>query len=571
MLKDFYQEELGNLRELGSQFAKAYPALAPMLAAKGADPDVERLLEGVAFLSGLIRQRLAEGFPDLIQSLLQILYPQLLRPMPSFSMMRFRPVQGFAETVPVPKGTQLASIPVDGVSARFSTTCRLDMLPAMIHKVVVEQADNENAVVEIHLAAAAPLNKWWPDALSIHCAGDYTEASERRRVFLTRTGVIEAKSGGRFLRLGASALSSGGFSLAESTLTSDMSLFGYSLLQEYFALPHKFLFLNLKGLAPLAESDDSAAVLRFHLSGLAAPLPALKPEHFLLNVCPVVNIFPHPAHPITVTNRQNEYLLRPEDHEAEKISVFSISGVTAVTSNGETRPYLPFEKFARHTESQGVYSLRRQNSAISGLPEYYLSTLYHRGQEPPENETLSVNLLCSNHGITDFLRTGEISQPTDTSPAMAVFGNIIPPTRYSPPIDDDSQMWKMLSHLHVNLMPIVSAEALKEILTLYAIPGDADMSRKLSNQKRIEAICDISIEMDDYFIHGLPVRGNRITLTVDGGGFASRGDLFLFGEVLDYFFGLFHSINTYSRLFINEKNTNEIFQWPARLGLKRLL
>ena len=36
MFNKYYQDELAYLRELGREFARAYPALAPMLAAKGA-------------------------------------------------------------------------------------------------------------------------------------------------------------------------------------------------------------------------------------------------------------------------------------------------------------------------------------------------------------------------------------------------------------------------------------------------------------------------------------------------------------------------------------------------------
>ena len=57
MFNKYYQDELTYLRELGKEFAAAYPAIAPLLAERGADPDVERLLEGVAFLTGRIRQK----------------------------------------------------------------------------------------------------------------------------------------------------------------------------------------------------------------------------------------------------------------------------------------------------------------------------------------------------------------------------------------------------------------------------------------------------------------------------------------------------------------------------------
>ena len=68
MFNKYYQDELTYLRDLGREFAAAYPGIAPMLAERGGDPDVERLLEGVAFLTGKIRQKLDDELPEVIHS-----------------------------------------------------------------------------------------------------------------------------------------------------------------------------------------------------------------------------------------------------------------------------------------------------------------------------------------------------------------------------------------------------------------------------------------------------------------------------------------------------------------------
>ena len=52
-MKNYYAEELAYLRDLGARFAEAHPGAAPLLGTRSTDPDVERILEGVAFLCGL--------------------------------------------------------------------------------------------------------------------------------------------------------------------------------------------------------------------------------------------------------------------------------------------------------------------------------------------------------------------------------------------------------------------------------------------------------------------------------------------------------------------------------------
>lgn len=82
MFNKYYQQELSNLKELGVEFAEAHPALAPMLSGSSSDPDVERLLEGVAFLTAQIREKLDDEFPEIIHELIQLIWPHYLRPVP---------------------------------------------------------------------------------------------------------------------------------------------------------------------------------------------------------------------------------------------------------------------------------------------------------------------------------------------------------------------------------------------------------------------------------------------------------------------------------------------------------
>ena len=91
MFNKYYQDELTYLRDLGREFATAYPAIAPMLAERG-DPDVERLLEGVAFLTGKIRQKLDDELPEVIHSVAALLFPHYLRQIPAASVIEFTPL-----------------------------------------------------------------------------------------------------------------------------------------------------------------------------------------------------------------------------------------------------------------------------------------------------------------------------------------------------------------------------------------------------------------------------------------------------------------------------------------------
>src|SRR5262249_50838854 len=125
----YYQDELTYLRDLGREFATAYPNIAPMLAERG-DPDVERLLEGVAFLTGKIRQKLDDELPEVIHSVASLLFPHYLRQVPSASVVEFTPLPNVVrERLLVARGAEVGSVPVDGVSCRFRTTQDVELVP----------------------------------------------------------------------------------------------------------------------------------------------------------------------------------------------------------------------------------------------------------------------------------------------------------------------------------------------------------------------------------------------------------------------------------------------------------
>jgi len=113
MLNKYYNAELARLRAHSLEFAAANPAVAPMLGSSSTDPDIELLLQGVAFLNGLTRQKLDSEFPEVAQELASIFAPQILRPMPAATMMLFTPKALLAESVAIAEGTEVASIPVE--------------------------------------------------------------------------------------------------------------------------------------------------------------------------------------------------------------------------------------------------------------------------------------------------------------------------------------------------------------------------------------------------------------------------------------------------------------------------
>ena len=91
-LLPYYNEELKYLREAGAEFASKHEKIARLLHIEKDncdDPHTERFIEAAAFLAARVHHELDAEFPLITESLLGVLYPHYLRPIPSFSIAQF--------------------------------------------------------------------------------------------------------------------------------------------------------------------------------------------------------------------------------------------------------------------------------------------------------------------------------------------------------------------------------------------------------------------------------------------------------------------------------------------------
>ena len=108
-----YNDELAYLRDIGAEFAREFPKVARRLSMDGvevADPYVERLLEGFAFMAARIQLKLEAEYPQLVAHLLESIYPNFLAPVPSLMVARFGPDlanPGLARGVTVARGVSI--------------------------------------------------------------------------------------------------------------------------------------------------------------------------------------------------------------------------------------------------------------------------------------------------------------------------------------------------------------------------------------------------------------------------------------------------------------------------------
>lgn len=572
MFNRYFQDELTKLRDLGEEFSRAHPAVAPMLIGSSTDPDVERLLEGVAFLTGLLREKLDDDFPEIIQELVRLLWPHYLRPVPCATILAFKPKPTVKQTMHIPARVQVSSLPVEGTSCLFRTCYDVELHPLHILDARFLEASGRPAAIEISFELKGlNLSDWQPQALRFYLAGTYGVASDLYlllRNYLKQIVVMPDEGGSTFY-LSPKDLKPVGFSHDEQLIPyPTLSFPGYRILQEFFWLPEKFLFLELVGWERWMDRGEGTRFeIRFELETGPFVPPRIKKDSFILSAVPAINVFPFGADPIRLDHRSTEYSLRPAGANATHYQVYSIEKVTGfVQGTAEERTYLPFEVFSSDSQATPVYRLKTRKSLGGETIDSFLSVAYPRDGGVPPIETLSIELLCTNGRLPENLQVGDISRPTSSTPEFVEFKNIRPATDNVLPPLGSNLLWRLLSHLSLNYVSLAKAENLRALLGLYVFPDSRDRGIRLANQKRIDGIEDLRVRVSNRLVSGVMLRGQEIAVKLRQDHFAGPGDLFLFGCILDYFLGTYASINSYTKLSVDEAIKGERYQWPPRVG-----
>jgi type VI secretion system protein ImpG len=187
-------------------------------------------------------------------------------------------------------------------------------------------------------------------------------------------------------------------------------------------------------------------------------------------------------------------------------------------------------------------------------------------------ETLSIEVTCTNRMLPESLKLGDISRPTDNSPDRMEFRNIRRVTQPVNPPSGEALLWRMISHVSLNFLSIASAKNLKALLALYVFSERQDQGEEASNRRRVESIEEVTSTRETRLIgRGSLLRGQLVRIKCRLSHFASIGDMYIFGCVLDHFIANHASINSYTRVEMEDAFTGVLFKWQPRLGLQPLL
>ncbi|HEY8428547.1 MAG TPA: type VI secretion system baseplate subunit TssF [Sandaracinaceae bacterium] len=577
MFSKYYQSELSYLRELGREFAEANPSLAGLFSEQGGDPDVDRLLEGFAFLTARIRERMEDAVPEVIDALAEMIVPQYTRTLPACSVVEFTPQQtALRGRHRLPAGTEVGARPIEGTTCLFRTTVHLDLLPLALTDFAFDHSIEAHPEFRLGFRCAQAADTLLPEtpALRLFLHGPLGLTTTTYLWLLRHLEDVTYKSASGYTQsLGRHAVHPVGVSPEQPMLPwPELAPDGLRVMQEYFTLTQKLLFVDVRGLDKVpAEHATDQFVLSFRFNRPPKLPERLDRDNFRLHCVPVVNLFDTSADPIARDPRQHEYLVRASGVNPHHMEVYEVKSVTGLLANRRgRRQYTPFYSFShihKPKSEQAFFLTRRARSPIDDGLDTYLTVLTPADVEPDfDEETLSIDLVCTNRSLPSELRAGDISVPTPRSPTIARFKNLTQVTRpVRPPVGAELH-WRLVAHLALNVRTLANAESLRALLGLYNFHEAADQQLGRANRLRVESIRHVDVRPARRLIDRVPVRGQHTTVEVDQTAFASEGDVFAFGSALDWLFATETPINSFHQLSVRLHPSGAEIAWPPRTG-----
>ncbi|AHG92998.1 type VI secretion protein, VC_A0110 family (plasmid) [Gemmatirosa kalamazoonensis] len=627
----FYNQELTYLRRLGAEFAAHYPKVASRLQlepTKCEDPHVERLLEGFAFLAARVQLRLDEDLPEVSETLLDVLHPQHVRPVPSMAIaeLELDPMLGqLPQGLRVARGSELRSRPVQGMPCRFRTCYDTTLWPATIAAAEWTTADRVGrgarvgdavGAVRVELRAfegmrlgeltvAPPETEGGPAVeglgpLRLHLASDPSVADALYELLLNNCTSVVVRDPDQPTRapvvLGGSgdAVRPVGFDEHETMLPYPRrALRAYTLLQELFVFPQKFQFVDVVGVAAALQSLGAGP--RAELFFVVSPFERAERRELLslglsaralrLGCTPVVNLFSQSGEPILLTERQPEYLVVPDARRRLEIETWSVDSIVGIRP-GEKEP-VPIEpmyafRSGRSTSAGRVVwqSVRRPSGWRTDRgTDVFLSFADLSGAlRAPDAQVASPRLTCFNGDLPSRLPFGVDERGdfelTQGGPVRRVLC-LVKPTPVRQPALGKPLLWRLVSTLSLNHLSLVDnengsgLEALRELLRLHNV-GDSEAARQqilgLVGVRSEPAFARVVSDQGLAF-----ARGRRVELHFDEEQFPGGG-MFLFASVLERFLALQATMNSFTQVVVRSRQRKRVVrQWAPRAGVRALV
>ena len=578
----YYQREIEFLRVMGQRFSEQHPKIAKRLGlspSHASDPQVERLIEAFAFLTGYIQRDIDNQLPRVSTALLEALYPSVVRPQPSMGILQMH-VNKQAKINAVQtleKGSVVYTKTAD-TTVRFQTMRSCDVQPLVVNDVVVRSVKDFPSLA----------NYQGHGVLCVHykMIGSESSVGQKLRIFINmdRNSALYLYSNLARAQDGVAVVGANekvtllnqkvelvGCDLKEHQSSTHA---GFELLQDYFILPEKYLFLDV----PLPENIDPEGVIILPLAGsYQHGRVMLDRQNILLNCVPVINTFEKISEPLTLDHKRIEYKIVADKKNEDSTEIYKVCDVFASRGVGEKEkrvaPYFAYDCRHSQEDSTAFWYARRVPSTTKLGSDLYLSfvdkNMHTKGLD---KETVYARTICtSRYYAADILGGTEFTceTPLPITHMTAVKEMTEPSYVFEGP-----NLWKCVSLLATDYLSFsqgsAGVERLRGLLSILAGRAAKNFDAEIMSIDQLTVETCVRRFSPNKQWAGF-AQGLKICLHIDEHR-ASADSSYLLQTLLRTFLGTQTHIHMFTDFCVRTNTMEgEWHKWPIQSGIAQTL
>ncbi|ESY17454.1 type VI secretion system baseplate subunit TssF [Mesorhizobium sp. LNJC394B00] len=618
---EYYEEELSHIRGLAAEFADMHPAVARNLSLDTVpcpDPYVERLLDGVAFLAARTRLKVDAERSRFSRSILDVLYPDLVTPVPATAMVVLKPgqqVQTMLAGHIVKRGTRLVSSLQAGLSTRctFTTAQDMTLFPIAISSVGYFQDRSAlaaagigpiagkagEAALRITLARTGKgkLDELALDRLDFYFANRTKAPLIFDAIFGVCSGVGARPEGKTNPLSPLPPPEMVGIADAEALMPRTRPTFeGYRLLREYFMMPERFHYGRVTGLLPVVRKCQAGLEIIFLFRRPVPELADLTPADFDLFATPIINLFERECNIVELDQRKTRQVLHADRTRARDFEIYRVIRVEDADAEGPDAEIPELFSLGQNRGSGWVYSTERRprrptederrqgvtRTSYAGDDVFLAISRPVHSQANRPLKRVDIMALCTNRDLAILddtpTLTLEAGDPVETVRLLGALRSPQPAIPAALPTGADGESraddlaWRLVSQLALNFLSMAKegrgVDPLHALLDLYAERGDPGLARNVRSIVRIDSRAVIErLAIEGPMCFG---RGTEVTLHVDQSVLAGQSTLLLSG-LLSRLFARHAGINGFVRTRTRLLQKQEDVPWPMTPGNRYLI
>ncbi|WP_394151103.1 type VI secretion system baseplate subunit TssF [Vibrio maritimus] len=581
-LLSYFERELASIRGALSEYSRDFPDHAASMRLNQndqEDPNISRFIEAAALLNAKTVKRLDEQFPEILQDLINIVYPGYLQVIPSYTPFHLNlDTEAATSKLELEKGSELA-VSHDEVESIFTLVDDLVVEPFHIADISATTAPfnfpTPNNLRRAESALQVTLKCNDPDTTFSQLTTEHFdfyvrgfESSSRGLIdlLLLNTEAITLWNGNQQESINTWRLRT---RVSDSNFTwlpsYDGHLTGFDILRDYFAFPDKAAYMRVDDLGDQLRAFNSNEVtLTLFIQHLPVEyLSLFSPEVIQLNTVPALNLFRRRGEPLRYDFSKLSMPVIADAQQQDHYTVVSVESVNEVLSTGEV-PLTPIYESGYWSDSDAPQWQSSQYWDHKGRRRMNLSVSYAHMPMDQESVVLSTQLMVCNGRTPCLIPTGTWAECLAAVDLPGELEVVKTPTAPQYPSLDNQLTWRFLAILNANFATLVQTDdptlALQDVLRLSCNTIQCPQAFAIKTVTYKHLIAPITIDGQSIF-----ASGTEIKVMVDDEILST--DFSVFAEILNALFSQYCSFDRFIQVSVERFGSDKAgVQFPKTHG-----